>query len=354
MINPYTREVNHIFEKLDGVTDRDNICIVVYICLETKNPLTYFTQFFNFLPKDFSCFPLFYKEDLKNMLHNSMVDKWVKLWEDQLQSEYNQIIVFLLFNKERKLFKSVSLEEYSKYRHLVWSRNFGCIFREEQPFVYSTVVPICDLYNFHPEKVNIKWYYNRDVNRFVIEAIKDISKDEEIYLNYGDKSNDDLLFYYGFTIENNPNFIQYRFDFEGETVTLENPIELHNPIIFFRKSKIPHIKNIKHEISALTKFKKHLYSLLSYYNTTLEQDIDKLKELKQSECDFNKMNILTVLIEEKRLIFVYIEFIEKIIGLFKKKTDELKVIIDIMLNYENYDKPISIKYIEVVKYYLSS
>jgi hypothetical protein len=58
-----------------------------------------------------------------------------------------------------------------------------------------------------------------------------------------------------------------------------------------------------------------------------------------------------VLIEEKRLIFAYIEFIEKIIGLFKLKSDELKGKVETMLNN---DKPTSIKYIELVKYYLNS
>ena len=93
MINPFSSQVNMIFDSLEGITDRDNICIVIYICKEMQNPHSYFSHFFKFLPQGMDGFPYFFRDEEKKLLENSMVDKWLILWKEQLLSEYNQIIV---------------------------------------------------------------------------------------------------------------------------------------------------------------------------------------------------------------------------------------------------------------------
>ena len=163
------------------------------------------------------------------------------------------------------------------------------------------MVPFGDLYNYHPLKLNVMWYYDQDNKSFKIEALKEIKPGEEIFLCYGDHSNDELLFFYGFCIENNPILIEYKFNYKEKLVILRNPLELQNTVPFFRKSMIPHIKSLKLEKTALSKMKKELSKILSKYPSTLENDVVRYKLSKENN-DFNSLNILIVLIEEKKVL----------------------------------------------------
>jgi hypothetical protein len=42
------------------------------------------------------------------------------------------------------------------------------------------MMPIADLFNFSPTKVNTEWTYNNENNNFEIIASKDIKKGEEV------------------------------------------------------------------------------------------------------------------------------------------------------------------------------
>ena len=93
MLNPYSERIDSIFEILKGIVDNDQLCIVVFFALELKNKNCKFSLYFNFLPKDFECFPLFFNSEEKNLLENSMVEISMKKWNDQMLDEYKQIMV---------------------------------------------------------------------------------------------------------------------------------------------------------------------------------------------------------------------------------------------------------------------
>jgi len=94
-------------------------------------------------------------------------------------------------------------------------------------------------------------------------------------LRYGEEDNCHFLFFYGYTIKDNPSrYQEYEFEISNEnkekvkngnldSIKLKNPVELLEPIIYFRKSKVNRIKNLKMELLALKNFKKALINKIN-------------------------------------------------------------------------------------------
>eukprot|EP00698_Gefionella_okellyi_P001436 TRINITY_DN11392_c0_g1_i1.p1 TRINITY_DN11392_c0_g1~~TRINITY_DN11392_c0_g1_i1.p1 ORF type:complete len:576 (-),score=127.09 TRINITY_DN11392_c0_g1_i1:247-1926(-) len=66
------------------------------------------------------------------------------------------------------------------------------------------VVPVLDLCN-HSATPNARWEFHHGTRVLTLITTTDVAADQEITISYGDKSNDELMFLYGFSISNNPN-----------------------------------------------------------------------------------------------------------------------------------------------------
>ena len=129
-----------------------------------------------------------YNEHLKNIVHDSkLVHEWL-LKKNLLKDDFLKIY--------KNFFKL-----FLKYRILVCSRVFGYIKNNKEE---TGLVPYADLFN-HSQKSNTTWYFDDNLDCFILKATSDIKKNSEIYDSYGEKTNDELLLYYGFTIKNNKN-----------------------------------------------------------------------------------------------------------------------------------------------------
>ncbi|AGO12709.1 AaceriADR237Cp [[Ashbya] aceris (nom. inval.)] len=62
--------------------------------------------------------------------------------------------------------------------------------------------PIIDLLNHSPGK-NVTWAYDEEAAAVTFSTAETVEPGEELYNNYGDKSNDELLLNYGFVLPNN-------------------------------------------------------------------------------------------------------------------------------------------------------
>ncbi|AAS52157.2 ADR237Cp [Eremothecium gossypii ATCC 10895] len=62
--------------------------------------------------------------------------------------------------------------------------------------------PIIDLLN-HSAGTNVTWSYNEQVAAVTFSTAQTLETGDELYNNYGDKSNDELLLNYGFVLPNN-------------------------------------------------------------------------------------------------------------------------------------------------------
>jgi len=66
-----------------------------------------------------------------------------------------------------------------------------------------SMVPFADMLNHDIQKFQTKWFYDDARQGFCIQANDNIPRGDQIYLNYGAKSNANFLMSYGFLDESN-------------------------------------------------------------------------------------------------------------------------------------------------------
>ena len=118
---------------------------------------------------------------------------------------------------------------------------------------------------------------------------------------YGEKSNLSYLFFYGFTLPNAPQPIDYYWYIRGHKVSITMPVDLTKSIYAYRLNNSKVMVSLKDEIESLKALLKTLRFYYSSYDSKLEEDKAKLKTTKVQK-DFNLTNIYRILIEEKEMI----------------------------------------------------
>ena len=66
----------------------------------------------------------------------------------------------------------------------------------------DSLCPLADMLN-HKRPRQTQWYFSDEYNSFVIQALEDIPKGNEVFDSYGRKCNSRFLLNYGFIVENN-------------------------------------------------------------------------------------------------------------------------------------------------------
>ena len=99
-------------------------------------------------------------------------------------------------------YKQFSLKEYSEIRMMVASRIFGI---NVEGVKTDGFVPYADMLN-HKRPRQTSWTYTDDRQGFIIEALEDIKRGEQVYDSYGKKCNTRFLLNYGFiNLDNDAN-----------------------------------------------------------------------------------------------------------------------------------------------------
>ena len=76
------------------------------------------------------------------------------------------------------------------------------------PNMLLLIIPLFDMINhsFEPNAIIIPHEDKLTNESFVmLQALRDIEKDEQLFVSYGNLGNTHLIQKYGFTVENNPN-----------------------------------------------------------------------------------------------------------------------------------------------------
>jgi histone-lysine N-methyltransferase SETD3 len=343
-----------------------------FLLYEEKNKN--YKYYFDLLPKDYSNFPIFYKKsELEYLKGSPFLDQILEKKED-MKNDYNKLCEYL------PNFNQFSFSKFCKARVLISSRIFGISINRKKTDV---LVPFADLLN-HKRPKQTQWYYDDNLESFVIQAIEDIKEGNEIFDSYGKKTNARFLLNYGFCLDDNDtseylltinfnekyplfdikkkifkNEYEYNYKinrnfclnnnfYESQIVELlgflrfilydgdmnklfniinsnENEMEIN---IFY----IPAISK-ELEIKVL----KHLHSLckkaLGKYPTTFEQDQNSNKNSNNS---FNLRNCLLLLMNEKTVLAYYIYFCEYCISLLKLKSQK-EILEKISNDYKSND-----------------
>jgi histone-lysine N-methyltransferase SETD3 len=343
-----------------------------FLLYEEKNKN--YKYYFDLLPKDYSNFPIFYKKsELEYLKGSPFLDQILEKKED-MKNDYNKLCEYL------PNFNQFSFSKFCKARVLISSRIFGISINRKKTDV---LVPFADLLN-HKRPKQTQWYYDDNLESFVIQAIEDIKEGNEIFDSYGKKTNARFLLNYGFCLDDNDtseylltinfnekyplfdikkkifkNEYEYNYKinrnfclnnnfYESQIVELlgflrfilydgdmnklfniinsnENEMEIN---IFY----IPAISK-ELEIKVL----KHLHSLckkaLGKYPTTFEQDQNSNKNSNNS---FNLRNCLLLLMNEKTVLAYYIYFCEYCTSLLKLKSQK-EILEKISNDYKSND-----------------
>jgi len=154
------------------------IPLTLFLIKEFEKKESKYKLFMDYLPKDLAEHPLFYTEEKRKFLKGSFLLEKMLIWEEQIQDEFeklNKINIAANFG-----IKEFSLEKYKFYGSLVWSRNFNAYYNN---IGYSSLVPVADMCNTDPFKINTDWFYDEKEEKFIIKSIKKINKDEEVENN---------------------------------------------------------------------------------------------------------------------------------------------------------------------------
>ena len=344
-----------------------------FLLYEEKNPK--YKYYFDLLPKDYSNFPIFYTNKELECLKGSPFLPQILEKKEDMKADYNKLCEYLPDYKQFPYLK------FCEARVLISSRIFGIAINENKTDVLA---PFADLLN-HKRPRQTQWYYDDNLESFVIQATENIKEGSEIFDSYGKKTNARFLLNYGFCLDDNDtseylltvifdetypmfelkkNFFQNEYEFvrsfnlnnnfyesqiiellsflrfilfEGDINDLYNAINtgesIYNeetPLTFYY---IPPITK-ELEIQVL----KHLHLLcrkaLAKYPTTFEQDQNLYKTKKN--ISFNLRNIILLLMSEKTVLSYFMYFCEYCLDLLKLKT-QIEVLAKLSSDYKYND-----------------
>ena len=271
--------------------------------------------YFDFMPKNFNIFPIFYKKEELEYLKGS------NFYEEILNKKNDLIFDY---EKIKKINININFDKFCEIHMLISSRIFGIEVENKNT---DAMIPFGDLFN-HSSERNTQWYFDDNLNCFVVEAIKNIEKNEEIFDSYGNKSNSRFLLNYGFLLENNEKFNELKLEIDFDKNIISNYDDKLNIL-----NKVPNKKG--------------------FYNFILKFDLSNLNDLLSFiRIMFyeNEMNLFYLLLEKGRKINKnYFPFVDKnleikilkyLLNLLKEKLNSYKIIINEknnILNENNYN-----------------
>jgi histone-lysine N-methyltransferase SETD3 len=168
--------------------------LTTYILQERKkNEAADFFPFIDVLPKTFENFPIFFTPEEKEWLKGSPFLEQVEEKIEDVKADFDLIC------EKVPEYSQFDYTEFSEIRMMVSSRIFGMNIDGKKT---DGFVPMADMLN-HMRPKQTAWTYSDEQDGFIIEALKDIGRNEQIYDSYGKKCNSRFFLNYGFIVENN-------------------------------------------------------------------------------------------------------------------------------------------------------
>ena len=357
----YGKKINEFMYK--ELNSPKHCLLSSFLLYEEKNKK--YKYYFDLLPKDYTNFPIFYKNNELEYLKGSPFYAQILEKKEDIKKDYNKLCEHL------PDFNQFSFSKFCKARVLISSRIFGISINSKKTDV---LVPFADLLN-HKRPKQTQWFYDDNLESFVIQAIDDIKEGNEIFDSYGKKTNARFLLNYGFCLEENDTseyLLNIDFNnsyplFDIKKQIFRNEFENNNNInrnfclnnniyesqiiellsflrfilfdgdindlykIINSNSKENNIEINIFYIPAINKdleikVLKHLHLLcrksLAKYPTTFEQDQNIYNNKNKNNISFNKRNCLLLLMNEKTVLSFYIYFCEYCISLLKLKSQK--------------------------------
>ena len=211
---------------------------------ERRKPESMWHPYIDILPKMFTNFPIFYTPEEKEWLIGSPFLKQVEEKIEDIKTDYNLIC------KEVPEFAEFPLKEYSEMRMMVSSRIFGI---QVEGVKTDGFAPYADMLN-HRRPRQTTWTYTDDRAGFIIEALDDIPRGEQVYDSYGKKCNSRFLLNYGFiNLNNDANEVPLKIYYNDNDTFMQVKKDMINDNSDFKKFRV--VENMEDRI---------MYELLSW------------------------------------------------------------------------------------------
>jgi len=202
LISKLHKSINYkCIEAYGLIEEYEYECVVYFMTIDKYNPSSIFKPYYDYLPKiNISDFVFSFNEEEKKLFKDTGITEGIRTYEFFLDKALRPVEQRLKeFAKKNKIKYEEILEEFKYNFIMVGTRNFG---RRDSIFDVNTMVPYLDLIN-HSDKNNTDWNYDENEGAYILTAIKDIEKNEEITDSYGKFMNSRLYETYGFVIPGN-------------------------------------------------------------------------------------------------------------------------------------------------------
>ena len=343
-----------------------------FLLYEENNPR--YKYYFDLFPKNFSNFPVFYtKEELEYLKGSPFLNQILEK-KQEMKIDYIKLCEYI------PNFKQFKFSKFKEARVLISSRIFGIAINNNKT---DALAPFADLLN-HRRPRQTQWYYDDNLESFIIQAIDNIKQGNEIFDSYGKKTNARFLLNYGFCLEDNDTseyllsveltkdyplfnlkkiFFQNENDlvrcfnlnnnfyesqiiellsflrfllFDGDVNVLykaiNNSLNYHNeqPLLFYY---IPPLSK-ENEIKVLKHLNLLCRNALDKYPTSFEED--QYSYQNEKDLSFNLRNCLLLLMSEKTVLSYFIYFCEYCLDLFRFNS-QIEILAKLSKDYELND-----------------
>lgn len=328
--------------------------LTTYMLQERRKPDTFWKPYLEILPEKFRSFPIFFTEEEKEWLIGSPFLDQVNEKIDDIQVDYNTICNAV------PEYSQFPIEEFSKIRMAVSSRIFGM---QIDGVKTDGFVPLADMLN-HRRPRQTSWNYDQERGGFIIDALENIIRGEEVLDSYGKKCNSRFLLNYGFINRNNDaNEYPFKVKLSSEdehynmkkslfgsiVQTFRLQVDLRENVFneflgamrfseldemslipkllqecqdeknVFRPTKVQPI-SVANEKKVIIKFKSMVEEGIARYQTTLEQDGEILK----TDLTENERNCTLMRQGEKVILHFFQEFTNFILSIIDLPLKDVK------------------------------
>ena len=299
-------------------TDTDYDCLLSFLLFEEikkdsnkRLSLSILKNYFDSLPKDFSEFPLNYSEDELFCLKNTYFSKRIEKFKIEFEKNFEKISEHF-----SRMNLKLNREKFLKFYLILCSRSFGL---DTEEGTFDSLVPFGDMFNtsVNDYERSSFWYFDDDKN-FHVEAGRDITPNEEIFIRYNDGYNSDFLLYYGFTLKENKNGKIENFVINDDLGNILCEVRLKYPKPSIRDFKLDSLRdklnsNSHDDVDLLQLVKENLYKANKFYDDHWKYDEKHVTKISH----INMENIKGIIQEEHMVIRENLKFIDKMIQIMQ-------------------------------------
>ena len=287
--------------------------------LEHRHDVEY-EQYFNIIfSNDYSSFPYFFDAKTRDILCGTTALEKIKEKEYIILHDWNEM-------QKTEAFKQYSYEDFKKAFCGVLSRTYGITVSPQEHG--SCLAPFMDLEN-HNKETNTRWFFDQKDQHFKLVATKDIQKGEELLTSYGPtKSNTELLYTYGFALEDNKDNANIFINYKGSLYKCTDNVSKSSD-----NSGESELGNLLYRIYNDCDKKDKNARLKATFNTLLElcyqifknriYNMNIIQKLLQDEKDtlsFNEKNCYYIVIEEQEIVKKIIYKLEEVVKTLAQDT----------------------------------